>query len=68
MKKITVLDQHERDKANSYFAGFETGVFNTCHSIVELRQKGLGLQKIYKLIEKKYKQECKLRANENNNK
>lgn len=66
--KINIIDAAERDRSISYFNGFNTGVFNTVSSIVEIRQKGLSLQKLYKLIEKKYKQECKIRLNEDNNK
>lgn len=66
--KITVKDQYEIDKANSYFAGFNTGVYNTVASIVEIRKRGLSLAKLYKLIEKKYKQETRRLEHENINK
>ena len=66
--KIAIKDQYEIDKANSYFAGFNTGVFNTVANIVEIRKRGLSLAKLYKLIEKKYKQECKRLEHENINK
>ena len=65
--KIPVLDLNEKEKAESYFKGFNVGVFNTVGSIVELRHKGLGLQKLYKLIEKKHKEEVRRLRNEGNN-
>lgn len=64
MKKIPVLDLNEKDKAESYFKGFNVGVFNTVGSIVELRHKGLSLAKLYKLIEKKHKEEVSRLRNE----
>lgn len=67
MKKIQVIDVYERDKTLSYWSGFNTGVFNTVSSIVEIRQRGLALSKLYKLIERKYKQEKKRLEDENNN-
>ena len=66
MKKIKVLDVNERDKALSYWNGFNTGVFNTVSSIVEIRKRGLALSKLYKLIERKYKEELRKKENENN--
>lgn len=65
--KITVLDYHEKEKAESYFKGFDTGVTNTVSSIVHMRQEGLGLKSLYKIIEKTYKEKMKQLYGNNSN-
>lgn len=65
--RIKVVDQNELEKANSYFKGFDTGVFNTLNSIVNMRKTGQTLKQIYKVINETYKAQCEAR-NENNSK
>ena len=68
MKKIQVLDIHEKEKAESYFKGFNTGVSNTLGSIVKLREGGLGLQKLYKIILQNYRNYLRRFNDEDNDK
>lgn len=67
MKKIQVLDIHEKEKAESYFKGFNTGVNSTLNSIVRAREGGLSLSKLYKMILSNYKIWRKRLEDENNN-
>lgn len=66
MKKIQVLDLHEKEKAESYFKGFNVGVHSTLNSIVKAREGGLGLQKLYKMILSNYRIWRKRLEDENN--
>lgn len=68
MKKIQVLDLNEKDKAESYFKGFNTGVNSTLNSIVQAREGGLSLSKLYKMILSNYKIWRKRLEDENKNK
>ena len=67
MKKIQVLDIHEKEKAESYLEGFNTGVISTLNSIVHAREGGLSLSKLYKIILSNYKIWRKRLEDENNN-
>lgn len=67
MKKIQVLDIHEKEKVESYFKGFNTGVNSTLNSIVQAREGGLSLSKLYKMILSNYKIWRKRLEDENNN-
>lgn len=68
MKKIKVLDFHEKEKAESYFKGFSTGVNSTLNSIVQAREGGLSLSKLYKMILTNYRIYRKRLEDENNSK
>ena len=64
--KIPVLDLNEKEKAESYFKGFNVGVTSSLRSIVEVREGGLGLQKLYKMILSNYRVWRKRLEDENN--
>lgn len=67
MKKIQVLDIHEKEKYESYFKGFTTGVNSTLRSIVQAREGGLSLSKLYKVILSNYKNVWRKRLEDENN-
>ena len=67
MKKIQVLDIHEKEKAESYFKGFNTGVYSTLNSLVKYRESGMSLSELYKTVLSNYKVWRKRLEDENNN-
>ena len=65
MLKIKVLDLNEKEKADSYFKGFNTGCYNTMASIVDLKKQGKTLKEIYKMVNITYQHYLKRLEDEN---
>ena len=64
--KIPVLDLNEKEKAESYFKGFNTGVNSTLNGIIAAREGGMSLPKLYKMILSNHKVWRKRLEDENN--
>lgn len=63
MRKITVLDDLERQKTQSWIKGFDMGRNNTVSQIIREHESGMSLKSIYKLLKK-----VKKEIDENNSK
>lgn len=48
--KINIIDESERQQSEAYIKGFGKGVENTMRNIVKLKENGVSLKRIYKII------------------
>ena len=53
--KIKIIDESERQRTEAYIKGFGRGTENTLKNIIKLKESGMSLKRIYKIIKIKMK-------------